>query len=250
MRDNTNKKTLIFKEFSKENLYNLILDEYAPHIQNQDINDPKKNITNDIYSPLKSEIRYEFEKRTFILFLFNPNLESIYASRKSQLSDYITGLHLYISSSQNFNYTFGLFKEKTIAFDNLIENWSLFLNSIIADITTLPAIAWKQTLFLEIEDLIRFYLDNESIVKISINIANYNIFFKGISSNYNFGIFLYDKENGNEQILISGQGNGLGKESDLYKEFTRVNKLVTNIQEKQNYHTEYYIKNTHEHESA
>ena len=99
MNNNTNKKILTYKEFSRENLFNLILDEYAPNIQVQDIDNPKKDITKDIFSPLRSEIRYELEKRTFILFLFNPVLESIYALRKSSLFDYITGLHLYILKS-------------------------------------------------------------------------------------------------------------------------------------------------------
>jgi len=246
MNNNTNKKILTYKEFSRENLFNLILDEYAPNIQVQDIDNPKKDITKDIFSPLRSEIRYELEKRTFILFLFNPVLESIYALRKSSLFDYITGLHLYISSNPNFNYTCGLFKEKITSFDKLIGNWSLFLDSVIADIITLPVIAWKQTLYLEIEDLIRFYLNEKGIIRITINMANFNNFFKGMSSSYNFGIFLYNKDNGNEQLLISGQGNGEGKESGLYKEFTRINELVTNIKEEQNY----YIKNTHEHEFA
>lgn len=232
MNNSTNKKILTYKEFSRENLFNLILEEYAPNILVQDIDNPKKNMAKDILSPLRSEIRYELEKRTFILFLFNPVLESIYALRKSSLFDYITGLHLYISSNPHFNYTFGLFKEKITSFDKLIGNWSHFLNSVVADIITLPAIAWKQTLYLEIENLIRFYLNEKGIIRITINMTNFNNFFKGISSCYDFAIFLYDNDNGSEQLLISGQGNGKGKESGLYMEFIRMNELVINIQKK------------------
>lgn len=248
MKHETHKKALAFKEFSRETLFNLIIDGFIEHISIQDIDnsDVNQHIKKEADSPSKLEIRYEKEKRTFISMLFDPTLDSIYALRRNSLFDYMTGLHLYISTHPNYSYTFGLFKDKIASFDKLIEGWCEFLKAVVADVITLPVIAWQQPLILEIEGIVRLYLKDEGIIKIFINMSNFNQLFRKLSNNYNFGIFLSSNNGREEQLFILSHSNGKGEDSGLYKEFTRLNELVIKIKRKQYY----YIKTVHEHEFA
>ena len=67
-------------------------------------------------------------------------------------------------------------------------------------------------------------------------IQNFNTIFKKRTGNYHyhFGLYLCERNNQKTQLMVSGQGDGKGKESGLYQAVNWFNNLVESLEKKYN----------------
>ena len=227
MDNYTNKSPIFFIGLTRENLYESICDSLAPQDSACDIfqkNKKETALVKEKGESIISEVRYFEEKSSFLIMLFDPMLETYVAYRKNTNFDYMTGLHLFMSSNPNFNYGYGLFKKTIPIFDTLIDHWNDFLESVINDIHCLPPINLKETIVLKLEDLLCFRINNNKIENATVDLSCFDSIWKVKDRNYGFRIVLVS--NGKPQPLVSGKGNGKGEQSDLYKTILWLNKLA------------------------
>ncbi len=233
--DNNSKKSAIpFVELTRDNLFVFICDSLAPQDSAYDIflKDEKDTSQAKIKNvSCNSEVRYYEEKSSFLLMMFDPMLMTYVSYRKNTNFDYMTGLHLFMSSNPNFNYGYGLFKKTIPIFDTLIDHWNGFLESVINDIHCLPPINFKETIVLKLEDLLCFRINNNKIENATVDLSCFDRIWKVKDRDYGFRIVLVS--NGKPQPLISGKGNGNGKQSDLYKTIVWLNKLAESKDDKE-----------------
>ena len=229
MGEITNTQKILFSEFTREQLGQMIVNIFTNDVPVENIinNSDEEYMVTAISG--NQQIRYFEEKRMFLLLMFGPDLSSVYKVANSP-RDYMIGLLLYISSTPNFSYSFGLFKDRMNSFENLISKWNRFLDNVVKDISSIQKISMDNILILEVEDMLRFYISENSIVDFKFNMDNFDRIFKSIGEKYQFRIYLSQGEK--EQLFTTGCSNGDGIKSGLCLEICQINNLINSIKGK------------------
>lgn len=225
------------KEFSREMLSWLIEISFIELEQAPAEDGPKANGNpQDEKGYTKHESRYLAQKELFSLMLFDPMLEEQISMRKNANFDYMIGLHFFITANKNFHYNFGLFEQQIDFFDQILNSWCSFLDQVVRDVTALQGFITEQCIELEFDGILRLFLCKDTIISASLNLENFNAIFKKRTGNYHyhFGLYLCEGQNQRPQLMVSGQGDGKGKDSGLYKAVNWFNDLVESLNKKRN----------------
>ena len=225
------------KELSREILSRLIENSFIELERAPTEGEPEANENlKDEKSYTKHESRYLAQKELFSLMLFDPMLEEQISMRKNANFDYMTGLHFFITANKNFHYNFGFFEQQIDFFDQVLNGWCDFLDQVVRDVTALQGFVTEQYVELEFDGILRFFLCKDTIISASLNLENFNAIFKKRKRNYHyhFGLYLCERKNQKTQLMVSGQGDGKGKESGLYQAVNWFNNLVESLEKKYN----------------
>lgn len=209
-------QTLYFRDCTRETLYKRFFDDVTTNIEVEDIDNESKSE--------EPSIRYKAEKLLLLNFMMDPDLNNQIQLRKNGKYDYLAGLLLYISSNRTFGYGFGYFKERIDAFDGILKGWSSFLDSIVNDISSLPEISLKQSVVIQLADIIEITAQYDSILKLSIDLNRIERLFFKWTGKYNFNLRL-NTQYGSSHILESGESDGSGKDGGLFEAVKHINNL-------------------------
>lgn len=225
------------KEFSREMLSRLIEISFIELEQAPAKDEPQANGNpQDEKGYTKYESRYLAQKELFSLMLFDPMLEEQISMRKNANFDYMTGLHFFITANKNFHYNFGFFEQQIDFFDQILNGWCSFLDQVVRDVTALQGFITEQCVELEFDGILRLFLCKDTIISASLNLDSFNTIFKKRTGNYHyhFGLYLCEGKKQKTQLMASGQGDGKGKDSGLYKAVNWFNDLVESLKKKYN----------------
>ena len=225
------------KEFSREKLSQLIEIGFIEREKAPVEGEPKANGNlQDERGCTKYESRYLAQKELFSLMLFDPMLEKQISMRKNANFDYMTGLHFFVTANKNFHYNFGFFEQQIDFFDQILNGWCGFLDQVVRDVTALQGFMTEQCIELEFDGFLRLFLCKDIIISASLNLDNFNAIFKKRTGNYHyhFGLYLCEGQNQKPQLMVSGQGDGKGRDSGLYKAVNWFNDLVESLKKKYN----------------
>lgn len=238
-------------DFSMEKLRMLIIKSYSNSV---DIDGVDKMIAaglNENALPhTDADIRYKEEKLSFLMMLFNPDQAYLHPMRNNVIEDYMSGLHLYISSNYVFHYGFGMFKDKMVAFNKWLDDWYKFLDAVIEDVKTLPKIELEQPIVLVFDDFLSLNIQGQFITSAEIDLCKFNLVFSPKSEKYRFGIYLRYDDKKKKQLLLSGKCDGKGNKGAMSKDLVRINELVSKIKDYQKLQSFKFIKAVHENEFA
>ncbi|MCM1140136.1 MAG: hypothetical protein NC453_16345 [Muribaculum sp.] len=219
---------ILTKDLTRETLYNFFVNHYTDSIGVDEL-DKGDVATEKRANPSSKleDVRYRTEKLLFLNLLMDSNLENQIEKRKNAKYDYLIGLLLFVSSNSNFNYGFGYFKESIISFDSTLERWCRFLNSVVLDINNIGEISFVDNAVIQCGGILRIEIKKDFINEVSINMENFSESFGRCGSKYNFDILV--KENGKLIALVSGESDGSGKGSGLYRQISNLNDTFTRL---------------------
>lgn len=221
------KSSIAFNALTRENLYKAICESLTEKESASDIfqkGGKGTEQTKKVLAESHTDVRYYEEKCSFLLMMFGPMLETYITYRKNDNFDYMTGLHLFMSSNPNFQYGFGMFKKSIAIYEELIEHWDKFLDAVIYDINSLPSISLIDTIVLRVENLLCFRIKDSEIKNISVDIQNFDSILIEKGTDYKFSFVLI--QNGKPQQLITGTSNGKGKDGSLYNTISWLNEAA------------------------
>ena len=163
-------------------------------------------------------------------------LEEQISMRKNANFDYMTGLHFFITANKNFHYNFWFFEQQIDFFDQILNGWCSFLDQVVRDVTALQGFITEQCVEIEFDGILRLFLCKDTIISASLNLDSFNTIFKKRTGNYHyhFGLYLCEGKKQKTQLMVSGQGDGKGKDSGLYKAVNWFNDLVESLKKKYN----------------
>lgn len=211
------------KDLNREKLYKLFIRNNTQSINIEDITETDTKAHSLL---IEKEIRNSTEKLLFLNLLMDCDLESQIKQSKNAKYDYMTGLLLYITSNPHFKYGFGYFKDYIQSFDKILDQWCKFLDAIIADINALPIINLNQHITVEFGKVLNITLCKGIICEVKIDMNNFDSVFKEKNKPYDFCIKI------DLEIFETGKSDGSGLQSDLYKAFSGLNKLIMTLSSK------------------
>lgn len=219
---------ILTKDLTRETLYNFFVNHYTNSIgvDELDKGDVVTEKGNNPSSKLE-DVRYRTEKLIFLNLLMDNNLENQIEKRKNAKYDYLMGLLLFVTSNPNFNYGFGYFKESIISFDKALEGWCKFLNSVVSDINVIEEISFVDNAVIQCGGILRIEIKKDFINEVSINMEKFSESFGRCGSKYNFDILV--NEGGKLISLVSGESNGSGKGSGLFRHISNLNDTFTRL---------------------
>ena len=212
----SNFEQVLFKDLNREVLYKLFINSNAQSMDVDEIGMIDEGVQS---SPKEREVRHRVEKLLFLNLLMDYDLENQIERRKNAKYDYMNGLLLYIASNHHFKYGFGYFKDNIQSFDNMLGQWCKFLNAVISDIKVLPIIKLDQQIAVEFGEILNITLSKDVIY-------NVNRLFRELPKKYEFCIRV-DKGS-----FECGKSDGSGLQSDLYKAFSELNRLIQTLSSK------------------
>lgn len=203
---------ILFKDLNRENLYNLFKDNNPTHISISEIDKLSQNNKGN-------EPKYRTEKLLLLYLMMDSNLD------KKIIKDnfYMSGFLLYITNNPLFKYNLGYFIDYRESFNEILNTWSKFLDSIISEIKTLPKINLPQQITIEYEEVLNITILEEFIIKVEIAIENFDKLFKLRNKTYDFTIKI-------NNVIIHTDINDINKKTNnLHKAFTELNRLIASL---------------------
>jgi hypothetical protein len=228
------------KDLTRETLYNFFVNHCTDSIGVDEL-DKGDVVASNKQSSKLVDVRYRTEKLLFLNLLMDSNLENQIEKRKNTKYDYLIGLLLFVTSNTNFNYGFGYFKESIISFDNTLERWCKFLNSVVSDINVIGEISFVDHAIIQCGGILRIEIENDYINEVSINMEKFSESFERCGSKYNFDILV--AEGGKMISVASGESDGSGERSGLYRQILNLNDTFARL----SLNNEFLINLTHGH---
>lgn len=148
-----------------------------------------------------SDNRYRAEKSSlasFLLFDAKGKMDS--QKTNDPKYDYMTSLHLFMTSNPNFNYGFGYFKDQITLFNDKLRNWDVFFKTVIADLKQIPTLKYDKSVIFEFGKCLRLSIRKDFVERIEFNTIDLHKWFSGWKVNYSYEIFI--KSESNSDMLI------------------------------------------------
>ena len=113
---------------------------------------------------------------------------------------------------------------------NLCIHWvdrlSVILSAVISDIKVLPIIKLDQQIAVEFGEILNITLSKDVIYNVNINMDNFDRLFREMPQKYDFCIRV------DKGTFECGKSDGSGLQSDLYKAFSELNRLIQTLSSK------------------
>ena len=215
-----NREEVLSRNLTRDTLYKLYIEQNTTSIGVDEIGESNEDGKS---SSEQSDIRHKAEKLLFLNLLMDPDLENQIERRKNVKYDYMTGLLLYIASNRHFKYGFGYFKDNIQLFDNILEDWCTFLNSVISDVRSLPVLTYAHPVSVGFGEMLIITLSEGIVTEVKIDMNSFDKLFSKKGKVYNFSILIDNK------IFESGKSDGCGANSNLYKTFAQLTQLMEKL---------------------